>query len=177
MSKVIVPKVPGNLVLNELTNMWIEPSFIGEESAISSVLKLERQRSPNSHGKSTSIEPWEYLNIRPQFLMIDNQIPGANANLQMMIERYDQWCRTYFGSKYQILKGTFPVKNNVSQDLGTDDLKNNIYNNCIVGFNLKYRKTKKEYDWRMLYVKFDFTEEVNRGSLEPCGILFLPAFR
>ena len=51
MSKGIVPKVPGNLVLNDLTNMWLETSFIGEESAISSVLKLERQRSPYLHGK------------------------------------------------------------------------------------------------------------------------------
>ena len=28
MSKGIVPKVPENLLLNELTNMWLEPSFI-----------------------------------------------------------------------------------------------------------------------------------------------------
>ena len=30
MSKGIVPKVAENLVLNELTNMWLEPSFIGD---------------------------------------------------------------------------------------------------------------------------------------------------
>ena len=172
MSKGIVPKVPGNLVLNELTNMWLEPSSIGEESAISSVFKLEQQRSPNSHGKSTSIEPWEYLNIRPQSIMIDNQIPGANANLQMMIERDDRCCRTCFGSKYQILKGTIPVNNKFTQDFGTDDLMNNIYNNCIVGFNLKCRKTKQEYDWRMVYAKFNFKEEIHRGTSEPCDNCF-----
>ena len=126
MSKGIVPQVPGNLVLNNLPNMWIEPSFIGKEAQISSVLKLEQQRSPNLHGQSTSIEPWEYLNIRLQSIMIDNQIPGTNENLRMMKERNDQWCRMYFGSKYHILKGTFPVKNNVGQDCGTDNLMHNI---------------------------------------------------
>ena len=104
--------------------------------------------------------------------MIDNQIPGTNENLQMMKERNDQWCRMYFGSKYHILKGIFPVKNNVTQDCGTDDLKNNIYNNCIVGFNLKCRKTKKEYDWRMVYVKFDFKGEIRMGTSEPCDNFF-----
>ena len=104
--------------------------------------------------------------------MIDNQIPGANANLQMMIERHDRWCRTYLGSIYQILKGTIPVNNKFTQDFGTDDLMNNIYNNCIVGFNLKCRKTNKEDDWRMVYVKFDFNEEIRRGTSEPCDIFF-----
>ena len=113
--------------------MWIEPSFIGKEAPISSVLKVEQQRSPNFHGQSTYIEPWEYLNIRPQSVIIDNQIPGTNENLRMMKERNDQWCRRYFGSKYHILKGTFPVKNNVRQDCETDDLMHNNYINCIVG--------------------------------------------
>ena len=81
MSKGIAPQVPGNLVLNDLLNMWIESSFIGKEAPISSVLKLEQQRLPNLHGESTSIEPWEYLNIRPQSVMIDNQILGTNTNL------------------------------------------------------------------------------------------------
>ena len=104
--------------------------------------------------------------------MIDNQIPGTNANLRMMKERDDKWCRRYFGAKYHILTSTFPGKNKGGQDCGTDDLMNNIYNNCIVGFNLKCRKTKKEYDWRMVYVKFDFKEEIQRGTSEPCDNLF-----
>ena len=100
MSKGIIPKVPENLVLNELTNMWLEPSCIGEESAISSVLKLERQCSPNLHGKSTFIEPWGYLNIRPQSVMIDNQISGTNTNLQMMKERNDHQNHVIMFLKY-----------------------------------------------------------------------------
>ena len=106
-------------------------------------MKLEHHRSPNFHGQSTSIEPWEYLNIRPQSVMIDNQIPGTNEHLRMMKERNDQWCRRYFGSKYHILTSTFPGKNKVGQDCGTDDLMLNIYNNYIVGFNLKCRKKKR----------------------------------
>ena len=104
MSKGIVPQVPGILVLNNLPNMWIESSFIGKGAPISSVLKLEQQCSPKFHGQSTSIEPWEYLNIRPQSVMIDNQIPGTNANLQMMKERDDEWCRRHFGAKYHNLR-------------------------------------------------------------------------
>ena len=86
----------------------------------------------------------------------------------MVKERDDAWCHEYFGEKYHILASTFRGKIKGGQDCVTDDLMNNIYNNCIVGFNLKCRKKEKKYDWRMIYVKFDFKGEIRRGTSEPC---------
>ena len=37
---------------------------------------------------------------------------------------------------------------------------------CWIQF--EYRKTKKEYDWRMVYVEFNFNEEISRGTSELC---------
>ena len=50
-----------------------------------------------------------------------------------------------------------------------DDLMNNIYNNCIVGVNMKAMKSKTKCNWRIVYVRFDFSEEIENGSLKPIG--------
>ena len=97
--------------------------------------------------------------------MMGNQIPGAN--LQKMTQRNEAWCRNYFGSKYHMLAGQYKAYNKFTKASLNDDLINNMYNNCIVGFNMKAMKSKTKCHWRIVYAKFGYYEEIENGCWEP----------
>ena len=46
-----------------------------------------------------------------------------------------------------------------------DDMMNNIYSNCIVGFKLQAKKARNKVIWRLLYVKFDLENEAQNWPI------------
>ena len=82
-----------------------------------------------------------------------------------MSERNEEWCKKYFGSKFNGVFNQCVGHDKYSKSSIHDDMMNNIYANCIVGFKLKAKKARNKVIWRLLYVKFDLENEAQKWPI------------
>ena len=61
-----------------------------------------------------------------------------------MSERNEEWCKEFVGSKFNGVFDQYRGHDKYSKSSIDDDMMNNIYANCIVGFKLKAKKAKKQ---------------------------------
>ena len=80
-----VSKVPGDFILDELTNQCLPPKTIGNTAPTSSMMNVKLGEQPF---ETPSVV---YVNVRPQSVLANCKIPGTNK--LHMGERNESWCK------------------------------------------------------------------------------------